>query len=95
MGNMMSDDPAVSSRNRITLLENASNSALQAAGIKRFPNALLRVERFTCRRTRRLRIMDKTKKAPNGYLLLAFHATFDTIIIAVDERQKKQPSFSF
>ena len=26
---------------------------------------------------------------------LAFHATFDTIIIAVDERQKKHPSFSF
>ena len=26
---------------------------------------------------------------------MAFHATFDTITIAVDERQKKHPSFSF
>ena len=26
---------------------------------------------------------------------LAFHFTFDTIIIAVDERQQKHPSFSF
>ena len=26
---------------------------------------------------------------------MAFHSTFDTIIIAVDERQLKHPSFSF
>lgn len=26
---------------------------------------------------------------------MTFHATFDTITIAVDERQKKHPSFSF
>ena len=26
---------------------------------------------------------------------MAFHSTFDTIFIAVDERQKKHPSFSF
>ena len=28
-------------------------------------------------------------------VFLAFHATFDTIFIKVDERQQKHPSFSF
>ena len=31
----------------------------------------------------------------NCRIIMAFHSTFDTIIIAVDERQKKHPSFSF
>jgi len=38
----------------------------------------------------------QTKRHPKRVPLgLAFHATFDTIFIAVDERQQKHPSFSF